>query len=94
MPMNAAAPCLFLRAIGSHSWWIKQSFEGARQVWGAVRWWRCQRIGGALKGCRLVEHVSAIAFVTQMLGALAELMRALAIGGRASDGEGLGHCRI
>ena len=61
--------------------------------WRIWRWWRL-RIGGALKGCRLVEHVPAIALVTQMLGALAELMRALAIGGRASDGEGLDHCRI
>ena len=29
-----------------------------------------------------------------MIGGLAELLGSLAIGGRASDGEGLGHCRI
>ena len=56
---------------------------------GRLPW--CQRIGGALKGCRLVEHVPAIAFVTQMLGGLAELVGALAIDGGAADGEGLGH---
>jgi hypothetical protein len=44
-----------------------------------------------LKGRRLVEHVPAIALVTQMLGGLAELMGTLAVGGRASDGERLGH---
>jgi hypothetical protein len=58
------------------------------------RLWWCQRIGGALKGCRLVAHVAAIAFVTQLPGGLAELLRTLAINGGATDGEGLGHSRI
>ena len=60
--------------------------------WRLRRWWR-QRIGGALKGCRLVEQVLAIAFVARLPGALGELLRALAIDGGAADGEGLGHWR-
>ena len=43
---------------------------------------------------RLVEQVSAVAFVARLPGALAELLRTLAIGGRASDGEGLGHALL
>jgi hypothetical protein len=61
---------------------------------GRRLWWWCQRIGGAFEGCRLVEHVSAIAFVTQLLGALTELLCALAIDGGTADGEGLGHWRF
>ena len=56
---------------------------------GRLPW--CQRIGGALERCRLVEHVAAIAFVTRLLGALGEFLGALAINSGASDGEGLGH---
>ena len=29
-------------------------------------WWRCQRIGGAFEGCRLVEHVPAITLVARL----------------------------
>jgi hypothetical protein len=41
----------------------------------------------------LVEHVAAIALVAQLLGALGELLRALAIDSCAPDGEWLGHVR-
>ena len=54
------------------------------------RRWR-QRVGGALKGCRLVEHVSAIARIARLPGGLGELLGALAIDGGTADGEGLGH---
>ena len=44
-------------------------------------------VSGALKGCRQVAQVLAIALVTQVLGGLGEFMGALAIGGCAPDGE-------
>ena len=59
---------------------------------GRLPW--CQRIGGALKGCCLLDQVLAIAFVARLPGTLGELLRALAIDGGAADGEGLGHWRI
>ena len=48
-------------------------------------------VSGALKGCRQVAQVLAIALVAQVLGGLGELVGALAIGGGASDGDRLGH---
>jgi hypothetical protein len=57
------------------------------------RRWR-HRIGGALKCCHLIEHVPAHVRAPFLAGSFAELLRALAINCGASDGEGLGHCRI
>jgi hypothetical protein len=62
----------------------------------ALRWFRSRRhrIGGALKGCRLLEHVATHVLTPFMGGSLGELLGALAISGRTSDGDGLGHCGI
>ena len=89
LPKLAAPLLRDLRDIGSDSWWIKQSFEGARQMSGwRFRWRRCQRIGGTFEGCR---PRFAIAFVARLPGALGELLGALAIDGGTTDEEGLGH---
>jgi hypothetical protein len=42
-------------------------------------WWRCQRIGGAFEGCRLVEHVPAITLVARLGSGCGEFLGALAI---------------
>jgi hypothetical protein len=69
--------------------------RGIAKSFIALRWLRCRchRIGGALKGCRLVEHVATHVLTAFMGGSLGELLGPLAIGGRASDGDGLSLCR-